>query len=98
MPDSVRHRVWQCVHPDTVAASKSVSDDSPVEWLDEALESQDRLFFDELKWEHPGASYPPPSSATQPILYSPEGGIIDWGSVGPSGCDVVMDGSAYRHT
>eukprot|EP00959_Pyramimonas_sp_CCMP1952_P049705 1038841-Pyramimonas_sp.AAC.1 len=40
MPDSVRHRVWQCLHPEAVAARKSVTDDSTVEWLQEALESQ----------------------------------------------------------
>eukprot|EP00959_Pyramimonas_sp_CCMP1952_P200321 4189769-Pyramimonas_sp.AAC.1 len=61
MPDSVRRRVWQRLHPDTVAARKGITGDSPVEWLGEALERQDRLSFDELKWEHPGASYPPPS-------------------------------------
>ena len=98
MPDSVRHRVWQCLHPESVAARKSVTDDAPVEWLAEALESEDRLFVDEMKWEHPESSYPPLSSATQPILYSPEGEIIEWGSVDLSGCDVVMDGSAFRHT
>eukprot|EP00959_Pyramimonas_sp_CCMP1952_P301755 6313827-Pyramimonas_sp.AAC.1 len=60
MLDSVRHRVWQRLHPEAVAARKSVTDEAPVEWLDEALESQDRLFFDELKIGAPRGLLPPP--------------------------------------
>jgi len=77
LPDSVRHRVWKCLHPEAVSARKSVTDDVPVEWLAEALDSEDRLFFDEMKWEHPEVNYPPPAAAPNPILYNSQGGIVE---------------------